>query len=294
MTRGLRQRIEKLEGDLGDQSTPNVIVATCPIPERDRPFGPETIERWLAEGLAHIAFRGHAVLYDGGRGHPLTIEEWHAAHCSIPVSMHWHGDANINCTPAWQQIILTGCQPLTNMVEAAQECTHMRKLFTVGYEGSKPADLFTRLQSNGVALLIDVRDVPISRKPGFSKTALAHGLDEVGIRYLHLKGLGDPKPGRTAAREGRFSDFRRIFTAHMMTTAAQQALAEAVTAASKSVACLLCFEQDHTNCHRCIVADSMARSGKFNLVHLSVSPLANSKVLRGQISSDDRTPAHIG
>jgi len=170
----------------------------------------------------------------------------------------------------------------------------MTTLFTIGYEGRKPSDLFVSLQNRGVTLLIDVRDVPISRKPGFSKTALAQGLDEAGIRYLHLKGLGDPKPGRTAAREGRFSDFRRIFTAHMRTTAAQQALAEAVAAASKSVACLLCFEQDHTNCHRCIVADSMVQSGKFNLVHLSAAPLASHKVSRGRIFSDDRTPTHIG
>jgi uncharacterized protein (DUF488 family) len=170
----------------------------------------------------------------------------------------------------------------------------MTKLFTVGYEGSKPSDLFARLHNNGITLLIDVRDVPISRKPGFSKTSLAKGLDEAGIRYLHLKGLGDPKPGRAAARERRFSDFRRIFNAHMRTTAAQQALGEAVVAASKSVACLLCFEQDHTNCHRSVVADSMARSGKFNLVHLSVAPLTSRNVSRGLISSDDRTPAHIG
>ncbi|MET4512583.1 DUF488 domain-containing protein [Bradyrhizobium sp. I1.7.5] len=169
----------------------------------------------------------------------------------------------------------------------------MKKLFTVGYEGSKPSDLFARLQKSGVTLLIDVRDVPISRKPGFSKTALARGLDEVGIRYLHLKGLGDPKPGRVAAREGRFSDFRRIFGAHMMTTAAQQALTDALAAASKSIACLLCFEQDHTNCHRCIVADSMAKRGKFSLVHLTAAPLI-ARSSKGRISSDDRTPAHIG
>jgi len=114
------------------------------------------------------------------------------------------------------------------MVEAPQECRHMKTLFTVGYEGTKPSDLFASLKESGVSLLIDVRDVPISRKPGFSKTSLAQGLGEAGIRYLHLKGLGDPKAGRVAAREDRFSDFRRIFTAHMLTTAAQQALAEAV------------------------------------------------------------------
>jgi uncharacterized protein (DUF488 family) len=180
------------------------------------------------------------------------------------------------------------------MVEAPQERVHMTKLFTIGYEGRNPSDLFASLQANGVTLLIDVRDVPISRKPGFSKTSLAHGLEQAGIRYLHLKGLGDPKPGRVAAREGRFSDFRRIFTAHMRTTAAQQALTEAVVAASRSIACLLCFEQDHTNCHRCIVAESMTSSGKFSLVHLSASPLIARNLLRGRISSNDRTPAHIG
>jgi uncharacterized protein (DUF488 family) len=169
----------------------------------------------------------------------------------------------------------------------------MKRLYTVGYEGHKPADLFASLKAHRVNLLIDVRDVPISRKPGFSKTSLAQGLDEVGIRYLHLRGLGDPKPGRVAAREGRFSDFRRIFTAHMLTTAAQQALAEAIVAASKSIACLLCFEQDHTNCHRCIVAESMKQNGKFNLVHLSTAPTARY-MSRGRISSNDRTPAHIG
>jgi uncharacterized protein (DUF488 family) len=58
----------------------------------------------------------------------------------------------------------------------------MATLFTVGYEGSNPSDLFASLQDNGVTLLIDVRDVPISRKPGFSKTSLSLGLDVAGIR----------------------------------------------------------------------------------------------------------------
>ena len=170
----------------------------------------------------------------------------------------------------------------------------MNKLFTIGYEGCKPSDLFARLRESDVALLIDIRDVPISRKPGFSKTSLARGLEKVGIQYLHLKGLGDPKAGRVAAREGRLADFRRIFAAHMLTSAAQQALAVAVAAAGKSVACLRCFEQDHNNCQRCIVADSMARSGKFNLVHLNAAAREGRRLPGGQISSDDRTPAHIG
>lgn len=169
----------------------------------------------------------------------------------------------------------------------------MKTVFTIGYEGSKPSELFSTLRKNGVKLLIDVRDVPISRKPGFSKTALAQGLADASIKYLHLKGLGDPKPGRVAAREGRYSDFRRIFKSHMLTTAAQQALSEAISAASKSVACLLCFEQDHTNCHRCIVAGSMVQTGKFSLFHLTAAPSV-ARNIRGQITANGRTTAHIG
>jgi uncharacterized protein (DUF488 family) len=169
----------------------------------------------------------------------------------------------------------------------------MKHLFTVGYEGSKPADLFSSLRTSGVKLVIDVRDVPISRKPGFSKTALSDGLASAGIKYLHLKGLGDPKPGRIAARERRYADFRRIFRSHMRTTAAQQSLAAAITAASKSVTCLLCFEQDHTNCHRCIVAESMVHNGKFYVVHLKTA-VVRRNTCRDRISWYDRTTAHIG
>lgn len=170
----------------------------------------------------------------------------------------------------------------------------MNELFTVGYEGSKPSDLFALLKKHGIQTLIDVRDIPISRKAGFSKTSLALGLSAVGIGYLHLKGLGDPKPGRIAAREGRYSDFRRIFKSHMRTTAAQQAMVQAVATASTSVACLLCFEQDHINCHRCIVAESMARTGNFSLTHLNAAPSITRGMSRKRISSNDRTPAHIG
>jgi uncharacterized protein (DUF488 family) len=178
--------------------------------------------------------------------------------------------------------------------EAGTEHASMKTLFTIGYEGSKPSELFSALQNNGVRLLIDVRDVPISRKPGFSKTALAQGLAGAGIRYLHLKGLGDPKPGRLAAREGRYADFRRIFKSYMRTTAAQQAVKEAVSAASKSVACLLCFEQDHKNCHRCIVAESMVQAGGFSLLHLSAISSVAHNVSRDRIFSNDGTIAHIG
>jgi hypothetical protein len=81
MSRTLRHRIERLEDDRGRPGIPRVIVATCPIPDDEKPPARETVERWLADGVAHIAFKGHAVFYDGGRSHPLTIEEWHTRYC---------------------------------------------------------------------------------------------------------------------------------------------------------------------------------------------------------------------
>lgn len=78
----------------------------------------------------------------------------------------------------------------------------MKTLFTIGYEGSSAADLFGSLRRSGVKLLIDVRDVPISRKRGFSKTALSEGLSGAGIAYLHLKGArrSEARPYRSKRR----------------------------------------------------------------------------------------------
>jgi uncharacterized protein (DUF488 family) len=145
-------------------------------------------------------------------------------------------------------------------------------LHTIGYEGSSIGDLLATLEAAGIDRLIDVRDVPLSRKPGFSKSALASWLATCDIDYLHLKGLGDPKPGRIAVREGRYDDFRRIFSSHLRSETAQVDMRRGVEAATSRLACLLCFERDHTYCHRCFVANEMAQRGCFRLVHLRVQP----------------------
>lgn len=136
-------------------------------------------------------------------------------------------------------------------------------LHTIGYEGSSIDDFLSTLKVAGIELLIDVREVAISRKKGFSKTAFAERLVSHGIEYLHLRGLGDPKAGRMAARDGRHQDFKKIFRTHLITHAAQDDLARGIEAASEKIACLLCFERDHKYCHRAIVADEMAGLGDF-------------------------------
>jgi uncharacterized protein (DUF488 family) len=167
-------------------------------------------------------------------------------------------------------------------------------LHTIGYEGSSVGDFLATLEAVGVDLLIDVRDVPISRKPGFSKTTLSGWLKTRDIEYLHLKGLGDPKPGRMAAREGRYDDFRRIFGTHLNSSVAQADMRRGLDAASKNITCLLCFERDHTHCHRCIVAEEMARRGGLRLVHLGVQSGLKAQIAKGRETTHDGELALVG
>ena len=127
-------------------------------------------------------------------------------------------------------------------------------LFTIGYEAATLPDVVGRLQAAGVELLIDVRAVAASRRPGFSKTVLSASLAEAGIDYLHLRALGTPAPGRAAARAGRTAEMRRIFHAHLEEPAAQLALLHAAEAAAARPSTLLCYERDAAVCHRAIVA----------------------------------------
>jgi hypothetical protein len=92
-----------------------------------------------------------------------------------------------------------------------------KKLFTIGYEQTPASSVLDELERAGVKLLVDVRAVASSRRPGFSKRQLAAGLEERGISYVHLRGLGTPKEGREAARRGKFDTLERIYAAHLKT-----------------------------------------------------------------------------
>jgi uncharacterized protein (DUF488 family) len=126
-----------------------------------------------------------------------------------------------------------------------------KKLFTIGYEQTPARAVLDELAQAGVKLLVDVRAVASSRRPGFSKNQLAAGLDERGIAYLHLRGLGTPKDGREAARSGQFELLHKIYAKHLKTTQAQEQLDELSALVRKSgPVCILCYERDHRHCHR--------------------------------------------
>jgi len=141
-------------------------------------------------------------------------------------------------------------------------------LATIGYERATLDGVIEKLQGAGVALVIDVRAVAASRRPGFSKSMLAASLDQSGIGYRHLRDLGTPKAGREAARAGRTGEMRQIFAAHMEEPAAQRALAEAAHLARDQACALLCYEAEARHCHRAIVAELIQAREGIEIVNL--------------------------
>ncbi|MBF0353840.1 MAG: DUF488 domain-containing protein [Alphaproteobacteria bacterium] len=146
----------------------------------------------------------------------------------------------------------------------------MSKVFTIGYEGSTLEDFIETLLLANIRTLIDVRELPISRRPGFAKKALSGALEKVGISYVHLKGLGDPKAGRDAARANDFEEFLRIFTKHLRTPTARCDIGEAAKIMARGGACLMCYERDPLSCHRKLVAEEICATLPSQIRHLGV------------------------
>ena len=129
----------------------------------------------------------------------------------------------------------------------------MTRLFTIGYGGTTQAELVAALSEAGVKRLIDVRAVPLSRKPGFSKNVLAAGLAAAGIEYVHLKALGTPPAGREAARKGRKDVLAAVYAGQLETTEAQLQAAQMRDLVAEKPSALLCFERDPAICHRTLL-----------------------------------------
>src|SRR3954468_11025380 len=126
-----------------------------------------------------------------------------------------------------------------------------KKLFTIGYEQTPPKAVLDELEQSGVKLVVDVRAVTSSRRPGFSKKQLAAGLDERGIAYIHLAALGTPKEGRLAARSGQYDVLKKSHSKPPSAPQARQEPDELSALVKKtSPVCLLCYERDHRHCHR--------------------------------------------
>jgi uncharacterized protein (DUF488 family) len=132
------------------------------------------------------------------------------------------------------------------------------RIFTIGYEGTTVPEFIAALQKAGVERVIDVRALPLSRRPGFSKSPLKAALEEVGIEYLHLKALGTPSEGRTAARAGRHADMARIYAGQLELPEAIAQSAQMLELTREKPSALLCMEREPEHCHRTLLLKSVA------------------------------------
>jgi uncharacterized protein (DUF488 family) len=147
-----------------------------------------------------------------------------------------------------------------------------RTLYTIGYEKALLKDLVATLAAVSVSTLIDVRDRPISRRPGFSKRQLAAAVEEAGVRYVHLHALGTPPEGRLANRRREWALFWRIVDEKLARPEAELALLEAAEIAQAAPSCLLCYESDWQICHRRRIAQILSHRHGFAVSHLAVVP----------------------
>ena len=147
----------------------------------------------------------------------------------------------------------------------------MRPLATIGYEATTVPRFLETLRDAGVELLVDVRALASSRRPGFAKTALAANLKDAGIDYLHLRRLGTPADGRAAARAGRHDEMKAIFREQLATEDAQEELHTLAELVRSRHVCLLCFEHDPSHCHRSLVAAALGALEPVRVTHLDPS-----------------------
>ena len=128
--------------------------------------------------------------------------------------------------------------------------------YTVGYEGWELDDFVARLREQQIKVLIDIREKPASRKPGFSKTPLRAALEEVGIEYVHVKALGSPSAIRYEYKSGGDKDsFFRAYRAYLKTQVDQ--LRTVLDAVREKTCCLMCLERHAIDCHRSAVSDML-------------------------------------
>ena len=140
------------------------------------------------------------------------------------------------------------------------------RIFTIGYEGATVGEFLSALNQAGVKRVIDVRAVPNSRRPGFSKTPLRNALAEAGMDYIHLRALGTPADGRAAARAGRQDDLERIYAGQLELPEAIAEGAQMVDLAKEQPSAVLCYERDPAECHRTLLLAAITPDAE--VVHL--------------------------
>jgi uncharacterized protein (DUF488 family) len=142
----------------------------------------------------------------------------------------------------------------------------MPTIWTIGYEQATQASVIGALSAAGVEVLADIRYLPLSRRPGFSKSSLRSAAEEAGIAYRHMKPLGTPADGRAAARRHDHAELSRIYAGQLELHEALAAMTEQRDLTGEKRVALLCYERDASECHRSLLIDALL--GDFAVVDL--------------------------
>lgn len=143
----------------------------------------------------------------------------------------------------------------------------MMSIYTIGYEGLDIEDFLALLRQSGVDTVVDIRELPLSRKRGFSKNGLREILEANGFGYRHIVELGCPKPIRNQYRlDGDWSRYKKDFKRYLAGRAAD--ISELSSLAGDAHYALMCFEADYAMCHRSMVAEAIRRTSGINVTHL--------------------------
>lgn len=159
----------------------------------------------------------------------------------------------------------------------------LKKIVTIGYEAADFGAFLSTLDAIGVTTLLDIRELPISRRPGFAKTALREGLASVGIDYRHEPRLGSPKAIRHQLRDD--GDYKRFFREFDKYLGKQGDLLDTLADELTGTVALLCYERDHTTCHRRSVADALGKLTGITPKHHGV---------HGHAQAATRARSHLG
>jgi uncharacterized protein (DUF488 family) len=157
----------------------------------------------------------------------------------------------------------------------------MKRIFTIGYEGASLDDFIATLKLLGITKLVDVREIAVSRRKGFSKTALQRALENSNVKYQHERSLGSPKDIRHRLRQD--NDYNRYFTDFRNYLETQDILLQSLANDVSESIVLMCYERDSRICHRSVVAEKIGILSGIRPVHIGVQKHDTRKTHQGKI-----------
>lgn len=179
--------------------------------------------------------------------------------------------SELSMAEAWEHLQSEPLQAPPSEPRSVQSESAAIWVGSIGYERFRDVrDFVRKLVAASVERLVDVRELPISRRRGYAKTALTAAAESAGIEYLHVRALGNPKELRDLYKSGDLEQGRKRYERYLLTEQ-RQALADLEGILREKRSALMCLEHDQGTCHRDVILASLQRELG---VTLRVAPLA--------------------